>query len=297
MMYTKILRPGSSGSDVLYIKKLLLQLGYYPESMTSVVKTTFGFDTLSAVRKFQRGNTDVNGRKLQVDGLIGEKTWDAIVMRAVMPDGRIVWPDHVGIAARAAMSEEISDLPESQRDFVVEALQYAYDPSVPQAYPHSLYIWGGNLYETDLSRIVITAARIESGAKRTPQYYSGGRKQMMLNAIRRDPTLSGADCSGGIVGLMRKHGFVAPNFDMTANGLASGSYSAKVARSRLRAGDWVGRPGHIGIYVGGGYVVEWMGGAYGCQLSRIHARKGYDFVGKRMRARPAWTRYRRPKLY
>jgi len=70
-----------------------------------------------------------------------------------------------------------------------------------------------------------------------------------------------------------------------------------VQKSALRAGDWVGRDGHIGIYVGGGYVIEWMGKLFGCQLTQLDNRRGYDFVGKKLRSKSGWTKFRKPKYY
>ena len=177
------------------------------------------------------------------------------------------------------------------------ALAFAYDPEVPAAYPHSLYIRGGNLYNTDLGINTITRARIEAGAKRQPEYYSGGSRDMMLRAVEQRPGITGADCSGGIVGLLRHFRFTAPGFDATANSLCANGHSTAIGRDDLRPGDWVGRDGHIGLYAGGGYVVEWMGKLYGCQLSKLDNRRGYDFVGRRMRGRGGWTKFRRPKYY
>ena len=180
---------------------------------------------------------------------------------------------------------------------MLDALRFAYDPAVPAPYPLSLYIRGGNLYNADLKPNRITPARIQSGAKRQPQYYSAGRKEMMLEAVRVNPEITGADCSGGIVGLMRFFGLVKPTFDATADMMAGSRYSTAIAKDALRPGDWIGRSGHIGVYAGGGYVVEWMGGAYGCQLTRVNARQGYSFTAHRMVGQSGWTRYRRPDAY
>lgn len=100
------------------------------------------------------------------------------------------------------------------------------------------------------------------------------------------------------VGYLRKHGLVSSSFDTTANNFCtSSSHSKKISKSELRPADWVGKSGHIGTYVGGGYVVEFYGGAYGCQLTKLNDRKGYDFVSKKIRSGSAWTRFRSPIYY
>ena len=122
---------------------------------------------------------------------------------------------------------------------------------------------------------------------------------MMLAAVKQHPgQITGADCSGGIVGLLRKFEIVKPTFDAIANGLCGSGHSRKISKADMIPGDWVGLSGHIGLYVGGGYVVEWYGQNFGCQLTKLGTkRKAWDFVGKRYRTRAEWTRYRRPKYY
>lgn len=305
MTFTKNLRHMATGADVKHMKDALVALGYLQKSTHSL----FGDDTLAAVRAYQRTHRDTEGRPLAVDGVIGRKTWAAIERdRAALAgeqagekpetgEGAPDLPENIGPAAAAAIGAALRGVSGQRQALVRHALAFAYDPEVPAAYPHSLYIRGGNLYNTDLGINTITRARIEAGAKRQPEYYSGGSRDMMLRAVEQRPGITGADCSGGIVGLLRHFRFTAPGFDATANSLCANGHSKAIGSDDLRPGDWVGRDGHIGLYAGGGYVVEWMGKLYGCQLSKLDNRRGYDFVGRRMRGRGGWTKFRRPKYY
>ena len=305
MTFTKNLRHMATGADVKHMKDALVALGYLQKSTHSL----FGDDTLAAVRAYQRTHRDAEGKPLAVDGVIGRKTWAAIERdRAALAgeqagekpetgEGAPDLPENIGPAAAAAIGAALRGVSGQRQALVRHALAFAYDPEVPAAYPHSLYIRGGNLYNTDLGINTITRARIEAGAKRQPEYYSGGSRDMMLRAVEQRPGITGADCSGGIVGLLRHFRFTAPGFDATANSLCANGHSTAIGRDDLRPGDWVGRDGHIGLYAGGGYVVEWMGKLYGCQLSKLDNRRGYDFVGRRMRGRGGWTKFRRPKYY
>ena len=305
MTFTKNLRHMATGADVKHMKDALVALGYLQKSTHSL----FGDDTLAAVRAYQRTHRDTEGRPLAVDGVIGRKTWAAIERDRAAVDGEQAGekpepgegapdlPENIGPAAAAAIGAALRGVSGQRQALVRHALAFAYDPEVPAAYPHSLYIRGGNLYNTDRGINTITRARIEAGAKRQPEYYSGGSRDMMLRAVEQRPGITGADCSGGIVGLLRHFRFTAPGFDATANSLCANGHSTAIGRDDLRPGDWVGRDGHIGLYAGGGYVVEWMGKLYGCQLSKLDNRRGYDFVGRRMRGRGGWTKFRRPKYY
>ena len=72
MDFTRNLKKGTSGEDVLFCKQKLLELGFYGDHITTVTKKTFGADTLEAVKRFQ---TQVG---LTVDGIIGQETWAAL---------------------------------------------------------------------------------------------------------------------------------------------------------------------------------------------------------------------------
>lgn len=78
MEFTRNLREGSYGEDVLYIKDLLLDLGYFSSNIKEIKSSSFGKDTTDAVKNFQRKNRDKNNKPLDIDGVIGVLTWEAI---------------------------------------------------------------------------------------------------------------------------------------------------------------------------------------------------------------------------
>ena len=78
MEFTRNLREGSYGEDVLYIKNLLLDLGYFSSNIKEIKSSSFGKDTTDAVKNFQRKNRDKNNKPLDIDGVIGVLTWEAI---------------------------------------------------------------------------------------------------------------------------------------------------------------------------------------------------------------------------
>jgi len=69
-----ILRKGSVGKYVKILQTLLLEKGCDPLGIDG----KFGKNTLAAVKKFQGSNTDVYGRKLEVDGAVGKLTWGSL---------------------------------------------------------------------------------------------------------------------------------------------------------------------------------------------------------------------------
>ena len=73
MEYTRNLKKGTSGEDVLFCKQKLLELGFYGDHITTVTRKTFGADTLEAVKRFQAQAA------LAVDGVIGKETWAALI--------------------------------------------------------------------------------------------------------------------------------------------------------------------------------------------------------------------------
>ena len=188
---------------------------------------------------------------------------------------------------------------ELRRSIVEDLLQFAYDYDKDKgvsAYPFSLYMWGKNLYDTRLQLYCPTAKDIEAGAKKYPQYYNFGRKEMILAAAAYyGYEASASDCSGSVVGELRKHKLYASSFDDTANSLCGNGYSTEVEKAELLPADVVGRDGHIGTYVGGGLVIEWVGGEYGCQLTHLDKRKAWSFTDKTYDTRSPWTKFRRLK--
>lgn len=298
MEYTRLLKISMRGDDVKYMKDLLVRLGYLHKS----THDTFGSDTYRAVIEFQKSQVDAAGKPLEVDGVIGPLTWASIVRKSAgsssqQPQSDIVIPENISDNAAAAIAWALEDVNAVRKKIVLEALRHAWDSAKPLKYPLSLYIRGGNLYNTDLKPNYITVDRINSGAKRQPQYYTEPAKSIMLEAVKANPKTTGADCSGGIVGLMRYAGVVKFSFDAAANNLCSGSHSTAIEKYQLLPGDWVGKSGHIGMYVGGGYVIEWAGHKYGCQLNSLSRRTIYDFTRKKTVNLSGWTKYRRPKYY
>lgn len=69
-----VLKKGSKGEYVKILQRLLLSKGYDPKGIDG----DFGNNTLTAVKNFQKNNTDTNGKKLVVDGCVGQKTWGSL---------------------------------------------------------------------------------------------------------------------------------------------------------------------------------------------------------------------------
>lgn len=293
MRLTRMLRLGSAGADVLAVKQRLMELGYYAPRITQLRTDVFGADTLCAVCAFQTRSG------LPADGVVGPQT----ALSLFGEDAGAKQSDVNGISAQIgknAAGEILAALEgaqENRRLIVLNALNFAFDPALPREYPVSLYIRGGNLYNTDLQPNVITLERIALGARRQPEFYDGGRREMMERAVLKHPLITGADCSGGVVGLLRRAGVVPPAFDLAADGFASNRNYRHIESTALLPADLLHRKGHIGLYAGGGYAVEWMGGAYGCQLTRISARRGWNFVKQTTDRFGGWTGFLRPACY
>jgi hypothetical protein len=120
---------------------------------------------------------------------------------------------------------------------------------------------------------------------------------MMERAVRANPSITGADCSGGVVGLLRHARVVSKGFDLSANGFFASASCKKIDQSALQPADLLHKSGHIGLYAGGGYAVEWMGGAYGCQLTRLSTRRGWNFVKSKLDKSGDWTGFLQPGYY
>ena len=298
MKLTRNLKKGMSGADVRFVKDALFSLGFYNSKIKQITNSTFGADTYVAVCKFQRA------KGLEDDGVVGPQTWAALeeALAAEKPAKEVEFPSlnkmkHISATHRAAIAKDLANVSELRQKIVLEILNYAYDKDVPGE-PRALYIFGANLYDKDLKLNYADAAEIEKHAKRYPNYFNGGRKEWMLEQVKKNPKLAASDCSGMEVGYLREHKLVPNSFDTTANNLTTAKqYSTPINKKDLKPGDWVGKAGHIGTYVGGGLVVEFYGGAYGCQLTELNNRRGWNFVAKRLEAGSPWTRFCRPTFY
>lgn len=298
MKLTRNLKQKMSGPDVRFVKDALFSLGFYSSKIKQISNNTFGSDTFVAVCKFQRA------KGLEDDGVVGPQTWAALeeALAAEEPAKEVDFPSldkmkHISSAHRAAIAKDLANVSELRQKIVLEILNYAYDKDVPGE-PRALYIFGANLYDKDLKLNYADAAEIEKHAKRYPNYFSGGRKEWMLEQVKKNPKLPSSDCSGMEVGYLREHKLVPSSFDTTANNFTTAKqYSTPINKKDLKPGDWVGKAGHIGTYVGGGLVVEFYGGALGCQLTELNNRRGWNFVAKRLEAGSPWTRFCRPTFY
>lgn len=297
--YTRVLKLGMSGKDVKYMKDCLFKLKYYSENITQISNNTFGNDTEKAVKEYQKGNKDISGRVLIVDGKIGEKTWYAIErdyeagkVKPDVPSGLLDSYTHISADKRKKIEAEIKNIDKLRQEIILEILNYAYDKDVPGDV-RALYIFGANLYDANLKINYADEAEIDRASKIYPQYFNNGRKEWMKEQVKKNPKLPASDCSGMEVGWGRKYRLVSNTFDTTANNLCSDKYSKAVSKNELKPGDFVGKSGHIGTYVGGGYVVEFAGGAYGAQITTVNERICYDFLKKKNVKLSNWTKFRK----
>lgn len=301
--YTRVLKLGMSGNDVKYMKDCLFKLKYYSKNITKISNNTFGNDTEKAVKIYQKENKDTSGRALAVDGKIGEKTWYAVErdyeagkVKPDVPSGLLDSYTHISADKRKKIEAEIKNIDKLRQEIILEILNYAYDKDV-SGDVRALYIFGANLYDTNLKINYADEAEINRASRIYPQYFNNGRKEWMKEQVKRNPKLPASDCSGMEVGYLRKHKLVSNSFDTTANNLCSDRCSLIISKNNLKPGDWVGFNGHIGTYVGAGYVVEFAGGAYGCQLTKLDDRELYDFIKKKVVDGSKWSKFRQPKYF
>ncbi len=114
-----------------------------------------------------------------------------------------------------------------------------------------------------LNNELYTAERAAKLKKQNAAYYSRGDKWIGRYC---------SDCSGGIVGAMRIEN---PNYgDRKADTFAAQFDGGKqpIATIPDARGVAVWKSGHIGVYVGGGYAIEFRGIDYGCVRTTLASR-------------------------
>ena len=289
MEFTRNLKKGMSGEDVRAVKERLVTLGY----LYAATKLTFGSDTLKAVKTFQTANG------LEADGVVGILTLSALFNDDVDKPTveAVIVPERFSPAARMAIGTALAQVSDIRREICLDALQFAVEAEEKPASMLAFYIRGGNMYNKDLTLNVMTDPKLKAYFAKSSYapYFDGGRDDLMMEfALRSMFQLPGWDCSGLIVGLMRKHGIYDSGFDANANTLGA---SHTIRTDNPQAGDWACKSGHIGLYVGGGYAVESVGGAYGVQLTKIKKRLVYDFQYKKLRNYGTWEYFGDPKRY
>lgn len=306
MEFKRTIKLGMSGSDVLYIKKKLFELGMYSNKIKRIRSNQFRKDSVEATEKFQNTYDSICEGPLEVTGTIYEACWEAIEAAArgeIKPKvdptptptpspepekGILDSYTWIKSSKRKLIEKDLENTSEMRRNICLDILKYAFDPEYRAPGVRALYMWGGNLYNTDLKLNIATATKIEVGAKRYPAKYDGGRKEWMLSEVKKNPNLPASDCSGMEVGWLRKFKLTNNRFDQNANSLGSAQFSIKCEIGNLKPGTFAHRNGHLGTYVGGGYIVEFVGGAYGCQLTKRTDRKVWNFVEQKMHTFSAW---------
>ena len=318
MKFRRTIKLGMIGPDVLYIKNQLFKLGMYDSKIKRIISNKFRIDSVNATKKFQETYDSVCEGPLDVTGTIYEACWEAIeaavkgeIKPKVDPEptptpdpdpdpepepepvkGLLDSYTWIKPSKRKAIEKDLLDTSEMRRKICLDILKYAFDPDYrTNQNVRALYMWGGNLYNTDLKLNIATATKIEVGAKRYPDKYDGGRKEWMLSEVAKNPNLAASDCSGMEVGWLRKFKLTTNKFDQNANSLGSTKYSVECTKDEAQPATFIHKDGHIGTYVGGGYVVEFVGGAYGCQLTARDKRKVWNFVKKKSETMSKWTDY------
>lgn len=196
---------------------------------------TFGDDTLEAVRSFQRA------AGLTVDGVVGPLTWAAL-----FADGA---PEPPAPATPSDLAERMCAL----------AQQYIGHP----------YVWAASGQEDPTDGDIRGLDKTEADANRSIRF---------CDALRRGGVtqMRCFDCSGFVSFLLREVGAWDGRRD--CDGLWG--YCTPLARSELIAGDFVlrgsdGDKTHIGLYVGGGWVVHAKGRDVGVVKEPVQQSAGY----------------------
>lgn len=175
------------------------------------------------------------------------------------------------------LAQCISAVNEKRQSICIEAVDLCTFNTEQNKQMKCAYIRGGNSYDKDLTPHCMTKSRLNTYFAKSAysQYFDKGRKEMIERFAKESGyTMLGCDCSGFIVGLLRKNKVVSSGYDATADNL----YKASKKTIALTSGNLVHKSGHCGIIVSSRYAVECVGGAYGLQMTDIEERKVFNFV-------------------
>lgn len=295
MEFTRILKKNMRGDDVLYVKQKLVELGY----LFAATHNRFGPDTKKAVEDFQEAND------LVADGIVGKLTWAALFGGSAdddeeedEPQAAVVIPSHISKSIAQKIGVDLAKTTETRRNICLMALEWATDASKPEKIMRGFYIRGNKSYDTSRKPNLMTLAKLQAYFKKEKykEYYDNGRDELMLaQAEASDYQQIGCDCSGFVSGLWRAAKVKGSGFAATANSLYK-SYCVPRCGDPV-PGDLAWKDGHIGLYVGGGYVVESVGGEYGIQLTDYKKRKVYSYMDGKLHTFSKWTNIGDPKPY
>lgn len=123
-----------------------------------------------------------------------------------------------------------------------------------------------------------TASRLAGKTRQYPTHYKDSRQATYKQHIAQGKTCT--DCVGLIKGFYwEKDGAIKYKRDGLPDTSASGMYRAAKVKGSISTMPevpgllvWTKDKGHVGVYVGGGYVVEARGFAYGVQRNKLTDR-------------------------
>lgn len=127
------------------------------------------------------------------------------------------------------------------------------------------YVWSlnGELYTRELAEKYKRNRRSTSAGRNPATYWTEDCAKWIGRMA--------ADCSGGIVGAIRT---VDPGYgDRTANTFYSQcTEKGKISTLPEEPGLCLWKSGHIGVYEGNGYALEFRGTEYGCVRTKVSSR-------------------------
>ena len=230
-------KPRMQGDDVKELQTLLDEHGFPCGEIDGI----FGAATDKAVRSFQKAYN------LTVDGIVGRKTWEALRKE---PGAPTPTPDPNKESGKITSKQLVAEFEQYERD----GWGYVYGAQ-------------GELYTEALAqkwheRAMAGSKSVPSGRNKA-SYFVGDCSRWIGKHV--------ADCSGGIVHAIQQY---IPGFaDRTADGfMAQFTKSGAISTIPEIPGLAVWRKGHIGVYVGGGYVIEFRGTDYGCVKTKLSER-------------------------